>query len=227
METLKTSKANLENKRFIFWEVGLVIALLLIFFAFRLKIDPPSKNITSNYYSSQIAEEMVPVTTQERKQVPPPPTKKISIIHIVENDKDVETDLQINVEVDQDTEIEEYIPFVPEEEEEVLEEEQIFVIVESMPSFPGGYEEMMKYLRDNIRYPNLAKESGIQGRVFVAFVVETDGSVTDVQILRGIGGGCDEEAIRVVDNMPRWEPGKQRNITVRVRFNLPIKFTLQ
>lgn len=227
METLKTSKANLENKRFIFWEVGLVVALFLVFFAFRLKIDPPATNINSNYSSSQIAEEMVPVTTQERKFVPPPPAKKVSIIHIVENDEEVESELDINVEVDQDTEIEEYVPFVPEEEEEVLEEEPVFVIVESMPSFPGGYEELMKYLRKNLRYPNLAKESGIQGRVFVAFVVETDGSVTDVQILRGIGGGCDEEAIRVVNNMPRWEPGKQRNVTVRVRFNLPIKFTLQ
>ena len=100
-------------------------------------------------------------------------------------------------------------------------------IVESMPEFPGGMKVLMNYLHENLKYPSLAKETGIQGRVFVAFVIETDGSISDVQVLRGIGGGCDQEAIRVVQNMPKWIPGKQRGIPVRVRFNLPIKFTLQ
>ena len=84
----------------------------------------------------------------------------------------------------------------------------------------------MKYLHNNMKYPLQAKELGIQGKVFLSFVVEKDGSVTDVSLLRGIGGGCDEEAIRVVKNMPKWIPGKQRNIPVRVRFNLPVNFRL-
>ena len=86
---------------------------------------------------------------------------------------------------------------------------------------------LYKYLAENIKYPQMAKESGIQGRVFVTFVVEKDGRVTDVRVLRGIGGGCDEEAIRVVQNMPKWTPGKQRGKSVRVQYNLPVKFTLQ
>jgi len=96
-----------------------------------------------------------------------------------------------------------------------------------MPEFPGGEGALHQYLAENIKYPQMAKESGIQGRVFVTFVVERNGKVTDVKVLRGIGGGCDEEAIRVVQNMPSWTPGKQRGKPVRVQFNLPVKFTLQ
>jgi protein TonB len=121
--------------------------------------------------------------------------------------------------------------FAPKEEKkQVIEqpfEREIFTVVEEQPQYPGGEETRIKFLQDNIKYPEEAKELGIQGKVFVTFVVETDGSITDVKVLRGIGGGCDEEAIRVVKSMPRWIPGKQRGVPVRVQFNLPIKFTLQ
>jgi periplasmic protein TonB len=104
---------------------------------------------------------------------------------------------------------------------------EIFTVVEEQPGYPGGEEARISYLQQNIKYPEEAKELGIQGKVFVTFVVEVDGSITDVRVLRGIGGGCDEEAIRVVKSMPKWVPGKQRGVPVRVQFNLPIKFTLQ
>jgi len=112
-----------------------------------------------------------------------------------------------------------------EEEEEPVSEE-IFVIVESMPEYPGGINALYQYISDQIHYPVMAKELGIQGKVFVTFVIETDGSVSGVEVLRGIGGGCDEEAIRVVNSLPKWKPGKQRGVPVRVRYNLPVKFTL-
>jgi len=96
-----------------------------------------------------------------------------------------------------------------------------------MPSFPGGEAARMKFLQENINYPQMARESGIQGTVYVTFVVEPSGAVSDVRILRGIGGGCDEEAVRVVQSMPEWFPGKQLGKAVRVQFNMPIKFTLQ
>jgi TonB family protein len=105
-------------------------------------------------------------------------------------------------------------------------EKPIFQVVEEMPEFPGGQDEMVKYLVANIKYPDEAKTKGITGTVFVTYVVETDGSISTVKILRGIGGGCDEEAIRVVSGMPKWKPGKQRGENVRVQFNLPIKFSL-
>ena len=106
-------------------------------------------------------------------------------------------------------------------------EKEIFTVVEEQPTYPGGTEEMYRFLQENIKYPEEAKELGIQGRVFVTFVVEEDGSISNVKVLRGIGGGCDAEAIRVVKSMPKWIPGKQRGVPVRVQFNLPVKFTLQ
>jgi protein TonB len=117
-----------------------------------------------------------------------------------------------------------------EEKKQVIEQEakpEPFTVVEEMPGFPGGDAEMYKFITTTIKYPEEAKELGIQGKVFVNFVVEADGSISDVRLIRGIGGGCDEEAIRVVKAMPKWIAGKQRGVPVRVYFNLPIKFTLQ
>ena len=112
------------------------------------------------------------------------------------------------------------------EEDTIVKESQIFTVVETMPEFPGGDSALYRYLGEKIHYPDSARANGIQGRVFVTFVIEKDGSVSDVRILRGIGGGCDEEALRVIQNMPKWIPGKQRGKPVRVQYNLPIKFSL-
>jgi TonB family protein len=109
---------------------------------------------------------------------------------------------------------------------EIPQDTVIFNVVEQMPSFPGGDEARINYILENIRYPEEARKKGIQGRVFVTFVVEANGAVTNVKILRGIGGGCDEEAIRIVEAMPVWEPGIQRGKPVRVQFNMPIHFAL-
>jgi len=103
---------------------------------------------------------------------------------------------------------------------------EVYTVVEEQPSYPGGEEARIRFLQENIKYPEEAKELGIRGKVFVTFVVEIDGSISDIRVLRGIGGGCDEEAIRVVDAMPRWIPGKQSGSPVRVQYNLPIKFSL-
>jgi protein TonB len=149
------------------------------------------------------------------------------VLNIVENTAEINDDISIDAEADENTQVEEYkAPVMKQVEEEEVEEQQIFMVVENAPAFPGGDGARMKFLQDNIKYPQMARESGIQGTVYVTFVVERNGNVTDVKILRGIGGGCDEEAVRVVQNMPKWEPGKQRGKPVRVQFNMPIKFTL-
>ncbi len=111
-------------------------------------------------------------------------------------------------------------------QEKPSSEQEVFISVEKMPSYPGGEEAMMKFILDNIKYPELARTNGIQGTVLVKFIVEKDGSVTHVNLQKGIGGGCDEEAVRVVSIMPKWIPGKQNGKTVRVQFILPIKFSL-
>jgi protein TonB len=225
METKKSSKADLESKKFIFRQIGFIIALAVIFLAFEWKTYEKTVEDLGAREVVDIPEEIVPITEQKVKPPPPPPPKQVVKINVVEDDIEIEDEIIIDAEATEDTEMEEYIPIEVEEEE--VEEAQIFMVVESMPEFPGGEVSLQKYLYENIKYPQMAKESGIQGRVFVTFVVEKDGSVTDVRVLRGIGGGCDEEAIRVVQNMPKWNPGKQRGKPVRVQFNLPIKFTLQ
>ncbi len=109
----------------------------------------------------------------------------------------------------------------------VVEDDEIFVVVENSPEFPGGNDSLYAYIGRNIKYPEAAKKEKIQGRVFVTFVIEKDGQVSSAKILRDIGGGCGEEAIRVVKNMPKWKPGTQRGNPVRVQFNLPIMFQLE
>ena len=110
--------------------------------------------------------------------------------------------------------------------EEPEEEDQIFQVVEEDATFPGGTAELMKYLQKNIKYPSICQEQGIQGRVIVQFVVEKDGSITDVQVIKAINPYLDKEAVRVVSTMPKWSPGKQRGKPVRVRFTLPVTFRL-
>ena len=115
----------------------------------------------------------------------------------------------------------------PEPPKDVVEETKIFTVVEQMPMYPGGYGALMGYLRDNIKYPTVAAENGVQGRVVVGFVVERDGSITDVKILRGVDPSLDREAMRVVKSMPRWNPGKQNGSAVRVKYQVPVSFRLQ
>lgn len=109
---------------------------------------------------------------------------------------------------------------------EVTVDDGVFVLVETMPEFPGGENAMYKYLVDNLKYPEQAKKEKITGKVYISFVVERDGSISNAEVLRGIGGGCDEEALRVVRNMPKWKPGTQRNKPVRVQYTLPLNFKL-
>lgn len=225
METKKTKKADLESKKFIFRQIGLIVALAIVLLAFEWKSYEKSVEGFGERVVQDVEEDMAEITVQEQKPPPPPPPQKVTVLNVVEDDIEVEEDIIIDIEADEETEVEEYVPV--EVEEEVVEEAPIFMVVESMPEFPGGTENLYKYLGENIKYPQMAKESGIQGIVYVTFVVEKDGSVTDVLVLRGIGGGCDEEAIRVVESMPKWNPGKQRGKSVRVQYNLPVKFILQ
>lgn len=225
MEAKKSPKADLESKRGIFLEIGLIIALAVVLLAFNYRSYERSGGLNLQVQVDDTPEEIIPITKQEVKPPPPPPPKQVTVINIVKDDVEVEDDIEIDVEADQETEVEDFTPIVEDEEE--VQEMEIFTVVESMPTYPGGDAARMKFLQENIKYPQMARESGIQGTVYVTFVVEPDGSVSDVRVLRGIGGGCDEEAVRVIKAMPKWIPGKQRGKPVRVQFNMPIKFTLQ
>jgi periplasmic protein TonB len=105
-------------------------------------------------------------------------------------------------------------------------QDTVLIIVEQMPAFPGGEEALYKFLSTNIKYPTVAKETGISGTVVISFIVEKNGEISNARVIKGIGGGCDDEALRVIKSMPNWSPGKQLGKPVRVQFNLPVKFSL-
>ena len=191
-----------------------------------------NKSKTSKDLKREIGIEMLNAPKEDFTPPPPPPAAPINTPRFVAPtvvEEDVETTMGTQDELAN-------VPSAPpsNESEVIITEEttppvidqpkpaEIFTVVEEQPVLEGMYE----FLSKNIRYPDEAKELGIQGKVFVTFVVEADGSVSNVRVLRGIGGGCDEEAIRVVQSMPKWTPGKQRGNSVRVQFNIPVKFTL-
>ena len=228
MEIKKSPKADLESKKLTFTLIGLGVSLFIIWRVFEYKSYDKQTFDDLQRTVEVMEEEMVEITKQEQPKIQPPqPKPQVTQIQIVEDDVEVEDEIDINAEVDQDEVIEEYEFTPPEIEEEEIVEAEIFKVVEEMPEFPGGAAKMMEYIQKNMKYPMMARESDIQGRVFVNFVVEPDGSISNVTVMRGIGGGCDEEALRVVQSMPNWKPGKQRGSAVRCSFTVPIIFKLQ
>ena len=228
MEIKKSPKADLENKKMMAVLIGLVMALGIMYIAFEW-----SQNEITVYEEAlqgpvEIDEEMVEVTFREETPPPPPPpqpeTVLSDIIDIQDNDAEVET-TDFNSEDDADARVEIQAPIAPPEEEE--EEQVIHIRVEKMPEFPGGQEALNRYLVRNIKYPLLAQENGIQGRVVCQFMVNSDGSIVDISVVRGVEESLDKEAIRVIQSMPKWTPGRQGGKSVRVKYTLPIRFKLQ
>ncbi len=145
------------------------------------------------------------------------------MLNIVDDDVEIEDELEIeDTEADQETEIQ----AVDIEEEEEEEEAEVFYVVENMPEFPGGTNEMRKFIATNIIYPEIAKENGITGKVYVQFVVNGKGKIEQVKVVRGVDPSLDKEAIRVIKSLPTWKPGKQRGKPVKVSFTVPINFQL-
>lgn len=223
----KSPKASLEQHKGTSILMGIVLAASLLFFAFEWSTQT-KKLDESIVVADVLAEEEIVITRRDPTPPPPPPPpapETPEILEVVE--EKVETRIEIKTEDDQSkVQQQTYVPPAPPKPkvEEVTEE--IFVVVEEKPLFPGGDQAMMKFLSDNIRYPVIAQENGIQGRVVCNFVVERDGSITDVQIVRGQDPSLDKEAVRVIQSMPRWKPGKQRGKAVRVRYTLPVVFRL-
>ncbi len=228
MEAKKTPKADLEKRKIVYWEIGMVAILAVALVAFNWRnYDKEVKEVTLRTVESEVEE--VVVNTQEQETPPPPPEEIEQVatdLTVVENDAEIENEVGIiNADDNANRAQEEYIPVeVVEEVQE--EEEEIWVSVEEDPEFPGGLEALAKFLAENIQYPQLAKENNITGKVYLTFVVEKNGTVGNVKILRDIGGGCGAEAVRVVKSMPKWKPGKQQGQAVRTQFNLPIGFYL-
>lgn len=227
MKAKKSESANLENKRTIFLEIGMIIALALVLYAFNWKSYDRTSSYTIQRAVDNTPFELVPVTVQ--KQPEPPQVKKPLVVHtinIVDNETEVDGEFTVDAEMDQTDTVPVYIPVPVMKEEENVDEEEIFRAVEDQPEFPGGEAALYAFLKKNTVYPEFAKQVGISGKVYITFVVERDGRITDAKVVRSIGGGCDEEALRVVNMMPPWKPGLQRGHPVRVQFIMDIKFTL-
>ncbi len=227
-EVKKTPKANLERHRGTYILMGLVLGVSILFFAFEWSTE--TRKLDENVIVQDVlAEEEIEITRRDpTPPPPPPPPEPAAPEEIVVVEEKVDTRMEIKTEDDQtQRQTEVYIPPPPPKPKQEEVTEEIFVVVEEQPEFPGGQAAMMKFLSDNIRYPVIAQENGIQGRVICNFVVERDGSITDVQVVRGQDPSLDREAIRVIQQMPRWKPGKQRGSAVRVRFTLPVVFRLQ
>lgn len=229
MEIKKTPKADLENRRTLYTEIGLVVALLVVWGAF--SYSTKEKAVASLGEDTQVVEveDMVPITHETPP--PPPETPKIPVlsdqIDIVEDDIKVDDNF-MSLEDDANLGVE-IMDYVEEVKEEVVEEEAIpFQLVEEKPSFNGGdANEFSKWVNSKLQYPEIAKENGVQGRVTLQFTVNPDGSVSNVKVLRGVDSSLDKEAVRVVSMSPKWKPGKQRDRAVKVTYTFPVIFQLR
>ena len=229
MEIKKSEKANLENRKLLFVEIGLIISLGITLIAFEWTSKETNVSTLEDTTEVVLEEEIIPIT--QETPPPPPAAPKIPVlsdqIDIVDDEIELEDDLFMNLEDDASlgVEIMDYI----EVEEEVVEEEAIpFQLVEEKPSFQGGdANQFSKWVNQRLVYPEIAKENGVQGRVTLQFTVEKDGTVTKVKVLRGVDPSLDKEAVRVVSMSPKWKPGKQRDRAVPVTYTFPVIFQLR
>ena len=226
MEIKKSPKADLQNKRGLLLEIGLIVALALVIAAFAYTPkEHRIEQVDLNY--GPVDEQIVEITRQDQK--PPEPPKKVEVkviadlLQVVTNETKIATDINF-AEFDEDTEVLQQV----EVKEEIIEDDQPFLTAETMPSFQGGdLNTFRKWVQDNVRFPQIALENGISGRVVLSFVIEKDGRLTNIQVLMTPDRSLSEEAIRVLNKSPNWSPGKQRIQVVRIKYTLPVDFRMQ
>jgi protein TonB len=237
MELKKAKKADLEGQKSTSLLIGYIITLATIFVAFEWTTREYKETEPVIYAASvPYEEEIIPITQPIFQTAAPPPPVEVpqvaEIIDIVENDEEIEEE-----EIQSTEDTQEAItgptgpvvsgPVGPVMAAEEGDEGEVFQVVEQMPEFPGGMDKLMEYLSKNIKYPSIAQENNIQGRVIVEFVVNKDGSIVEPKVMRSVDTSLDNEAMRVIKSMPKWNPGKQRGKAVRVRYTVPVLFRLQ
>jgi len=223
MELKKTPKADLDRNKGFFTLIGLVVVLGVLLIAFEYRNAEDGIADLGQLGDANVEEEIIPITRVEEVKPPPPPKPQVvEVLEIVDDDTEIEEELEIDdSESDESTEV-----AAVEEEEEESDEVFQFAVIEDKPAFPGGMDKLMVWLVKHTKFPQIAKENGIQGRVFVQFVIGKTGKVSDVKIARGVDPYLDKEAKRVVAAMPNWKPGKQRGKPVKVSYIVPINFKL-
>ncbi len=228
MELKKSNKANLEKRKGMFLEIGLVVSLSIILVAFEWTKGEGNKDDTNVVSEIQFEDEMMQITRREEPKPEPKPEqpKVAEVLDIVDDDVEIEDEFDFDMEATDDSE---YDFTMMGDDDETIDEEEVFYIVEDMPTFNGGEPatEFRKYIAQNLRYPEIAAENGISGRVIVQFAVNKVGTVVDANVVRSVDPALDKEAVRVVMTSPKWTPGKQRGKAVKVLFTFPINFVLQ
>jgi protein TonB len=217
MKAKKNPKISIERKRGLLFQIGLVITLLVVLVAFEWKSYEKTDYSLGQLQMDDLEDEMIPITRQEEKPPPPPPPPP-EIIEIVEDEVEIENELEVE---DTDTDENEFI-----EQEEEEDSDEVFLVVEQMPVFPGGDLGLMKFIQKTTKYPPIAKENDITGKVYVSYVVNKKGKVTNVKVVRSVDKYLDAEAVRVVKLLPYTTAGKQRGKPVNVQYTIPINFTL-
>ena len=207
MELKKSPKADLESKRNVYLMVGLVVSLGIILLAFEWTAKPSKADSLGSINALDVEEEIIPITREQeiKPPPPPPPPKVIEVLNIVDDDAEIEDELEIEDSEADDKTLINVAPVISAKEEEEEEEAQVFFIVEDMPEFPGGEMALRTYIANQIKYPVIAQENGIQGKVYVTFVVGKDGSVSNASIARGVDPSLDKEALRVVNTLAKME----------------------
>lgn len=230
MEIKKSNKASLENKKVLFREIGMIAALAIVLGAFEWSSTDKTVDTLTSGPAVITEEEQVPIT----QDTPPPPPEQIKEpvmteeLQIVENDVKVETEFISSDDSNQKIEIKSYIEAKPVEEAEEVEEEIPYAVVEEKPKFQDkDANAFTKWVYDNLEYPEIAKENGIQGRVTVQFTIDKDGSVKNVKVLRGVDSSLDKAAVSVINKSPKWSPGKMRGRPTKVSYTFPIIFQLR
>jgi protein TonB len=223
MEPKKNESADLNKKSGLFFNIGLVVSLLVIITAFEWK-NYDDSDIKDLGALDAITEEVIDIPLTVQPPPPPPVLQQPEIIE-VPDEKEIIQNIEVNldVEVNENTAVQEVVAVGDVEEEEI---EEIFQIAETQPTPEGGMPKFYEYIQKNLTYPEQARRMGIEGKVFVEFIVDKSGKLTEVKALKGIGAGCDEEAVRVVKNAPNWSPGKQRGRAVKVKMVVPIFFKM-
>ena len=226
MEIKKSKRADLSKEMGTSLMIGLIISLSIMFVALEWTQRDEVDDEVAYTAVTFAPEEMIPITLPEKKTVPPPPAAvtKADIIEIVDDDADIDDEILASTE--------DNTPWLDPQEYEVImvepepDPDEIHIAVEEVPEFPGGVAALMAYLRKNIKYPAICRENNIQGKVIVTFVVNKDGSIVDVEVAKGVNPALDKEAVRVISQMPNWQPGRQLGRPVRVRYSVPVSFRL-
>jgi protein TonB len=234
MELKKSPKADLRRNSGLYFVLGLAVVMLLVYVAFEWKTYDEANNYDISMDVEDLLDEEVPMTEQLKTPPPPPPPAAPEVIEVVEDEEEVEETVIESTETSQDTEIVEIEDIEVEEVEEDIDVP--FAVIEDVPVFPGCEkasdkracfnEKMQDHIRKNFRYPEIAQEMGIQGRVSVLFTIQKDGSIGNIR-MRGPDRNLEAEAQRIISKLPKMTPGRQRGRPVRVPFSIPIMFKLQ